>query len=79
MPRGLGYDAQGRLHVASVFNHQIEVFDSALNFLYAYGERGAADGQFNFPNDLRISGDRVYVVDRQNNRVQVWQISDSSQ
>jgi len=79
MPRGLGFDAQGHLHVASVFNHQIEVFDSALNFLYAYGERGAADGQFNFPNDLRISGDRVYVVDRQNNRVQVWQISDGSQ
>jgi len=79
MPRGIGYDAQGRLHVASVFNHQIEVFDPALNFLYAYGQRGSADGQFNFPNDLWISGDRVYIADRQNNRVQVWQISDSSQ
>ena len=79
MPRGIGYDAQGRLHVASVFNHQIDVFDPALNFLYAYGQRGAADGQFNFPNDLWISGDRVFIADRQNNRVQVWQISDSSQ
>jgi tripartite motif-containing protein 71 len=79
MPRGLGYDGLGRLHVASVFNHQIDVFDSALNFLYAYGEHGAADGQFSFPNDLWISGNRVYIADRQNNRVQVWKISDNSQ
>jgi sugar lactone lactonase YvrE len=79
MPRGLAYDAKGRLYVATVFNHQIAVFDPALNLLYTYGQQGAASDQFNFPNGLWINGDRVYVTDRQNNRVQVWQIPDISQ
>jgi len=78
MPRGIGYDAKGRLHVALVFNHQIAVFDPALKLLYTYGQRGDESGQFNFPNSLWISGDRVYIADRQNNRVQVWQIPDLS-
>ncbi len=79
MPRGLGYDAKGRLYVATVFNHQIAVFDPALNFLYTYGQHGSGSGEFNFPNGLWIRGDRVYIADRQNNRVQVWQIPDISQ
>lgn len=79
MPRGIAYDAKGRLYVAVVFNHQIAVFDPALNLLYTYGQRGPDNGQFNFPNGLWIDGDRVYVADRQNNRVQVWQIPDISQ
>jgi len=75
MPRGIGYDPLGRLHVVSVFRHQVLVFDRSLALVFAYGERGDGDGQFNFPNGLWISQDRVYVADRENNRVQVWQLA----
>jgi len=31
------------------------------------------DGEFNFPNGLALdSTGRLYVTDRENNRVQVW-------
>jgi tripartite motif-containing protein 71 len=77
MPRGIGYDAKGRLHIVSVFRHQVFVFDRSLAFAFAYGEGGDGQGQFNFPNGLWISDERIYVADRGNNRVQVWQLIDT--
>jgi DNA-binding beta-propeller fold protein YncE len=75
MPRGIAYDGLGRLHVVSVFRHQVLVFDAGGQFLFAYGERGDQAGQFNFPNGLTISRDRIYIADKENARVQVWQIA----
>ena len=49
-------------------------------FIGTFGERGSDIGQFNHPNDVKISPDgRVYVADYGNHRVQVfnpdWTIS----
>jgi tripartite motif-containing protein 71 len=43
------------------------------HFLFAFGEFGRDDGQFWYPNDiaLDVTG-RLYIVDRENDRVQVW-------
>jgi len=31
------------------------------------------DGMFNYPNDITTDNQgRVYIVDRENNRIQVW-------
>lgn len=77
MPRGIAYDARGRLHVVSTFRHQVLVFDPSLALTASYGERGEGAGQLNFPNGLWIGGERAYVADRENNRVQVWQWDDT--
>ncbi len=42
-----------------------------------FGRRGAKAGQFNDPSHLAVgSGDELYVVDSDNNRVQVFSIAD---
>ncbi|SFL08068.1 phytase [Lysobacter sp. cf310] len=42
--------------------------------LRRYGSAGAKPGQFLRPNGIAIHGDRVYVVERDNHRVQVLQL-----
>ena len=38
-----------------------------------FGDFGAGDGQFSYPNDIAIDASgRLYIADRENNRVQVW-------
>lgn len=72
LPRGLAVDQNGLLHVVNVINHRVQVYDSGGRAMFTYGERGDQDGQFNFPNGLWMAGKRVYITDRENNRVQVW-------
>lgn len=73
LPRGISIDEHGNIHVVSVFNHKVKVFDSEGNIVYTYGDRGERDGELNFPNGLFIAGKRIYITDRENNRVQVWE------
>jgi hypothetical protein len=50
------------------------VFDREGQLLYYFGGRGTALGRFQLPSGLFIDqGDRVYVVDSYNRRVQIFQ------
>lgn len=57
---------------AKVFGQKIAAFKSNGELLYEFGEEGPGDGQFSFPNDLTVLGNRIYIADRGNNRIQVW-------
>ena len=42
-------------------------------FLYADGDWGTGEGEFNYPADIALDGTgRLYIADRENNRIQVW-------
>jgi sugar lactone lactonase YvrE len=42
-------------------------------FIADFGTEGIRDGAFEFPNGVAVDERaRVYVTDRENNRVQVW-------
>jgi sugar lactone lactonase YvrE len=73
-PRGIGI--RGRyLYVVDTFGHNVNTYDleQGLRPAFAFGVQGVGDGQFNFPNGLALdSAGRVYVTDRENNRLQVW-------
>lgn len=76
LPRGMYIDHKDRLHIVDAVGQNIKVFDVSEDdpsLLFEFGNFGVGDGQFNFPNDicLDLTG-RVYVADRENNRVQVW-------
>jgi peptidylglycine monooxygenase len=54
-------------------NSSVHRFSSSGRFISSFGSPGRGPGQFNVPHSIRISNDgRVYVCDRENNRVQVF-------
>jgi tripartite motif-containing protein 71 len=70
-PAATATDAQGNVYVVDGGNSRIQKFDSAGNFLLAWGSNGAADGQFNGVNDIALdSAGNVWVADQNNNRLQ---------
>lgn len=53
-------------------SNRLLVFDGDSGaLLRRFGERGAAPGQFNRPNGIAVYGDLLFVVERDNRRVQV--------
>jgi DNA-binding beta-propeller fold protein YncE len=76
LPRGAAIDSRERLHVVDTVGQDVHVYDVSepeLSFLFAFGRWGLGDGQFDYPNDIAIDATgRLYITDRENNRVQVW-------
>ncbi|XP_078658187.1 uncharacterized protein LOC144903675 [Branchiostoma floridae x Branchiostoma belcheri] len=48
---------------------------SCNNPVMRLGEKGSQQGQFNWPGDVAVRGDRLYVADYGNDRVQVFDLS----
>lgn len=73
-PGGLAVDVRsGRLYVADTGRHRIRVYDSRSGaFLFEFGRRGVAAGEFNFPTHLFLRHGRLFVTDTMNFRVQVF-------
>lgn len=54
-------------------HHAVSVYHQEGQHLFDFGQRGTAQGEFNFPTNITIGRDgRVYVVDTGNFRVQVF-------
>ena len=72
-PHGVAVDGEGNILVADCYNHRIQKFTAKGQFLTAVGTKGSGPLQFNCIKDIAIStvNDEVYVVDEENNRVQV--------
>lgn len=74
LPRGIAIAPDNLLVVANLTDERFVIFDPDGRALQTYGEGGFKAGQFAGPNDISIDPKTawVYVVDRDNNRVQVW-------
>ncbi|HEM47300.1 MAG TPA: hypothetical protein ENO23_09695, partial [Alphaproteobacteria bacterium] len=76
LPRGAAIDGRDRLHVVDAVEQCVKVYDvsgAEPRFLFSFGDWGIGDGQFNYPNDIALdTSGRLYVADRENNRVQAW-------
>jgi DNA-binding beta-propeller fold protein YncE len=72
-PTGLARDAQrGTIYVSDTYAHDIKVFGEKGDLIRTIGQRGEADGEFNFPTHLAFANDRLYVTDTLNSRIQVF-------
>ena len=61
------------VYVAEYKGHRIHKLTTGGEFLGTFGERGSGVGQFNGPWDIKPSPEgKVYVVDRDNSRIQVF-------
>jgi len=76
LPRGAWMDNKDHLHIADAVGSAIRVYDvsgSDPAFLYNFGEFGVSEGYLNFPVDITLdSTGRVYIADRENNRIDIW-------
>ena len=71
-PTGIAVDAaSGNIYISDTATHKIKVFSESGQSLFVIGSRGEQDGQFNYPTYLHISGDKLFVTDAMNARVQV--------
>jgi 3-phytase len=60
-------------------SHRLTVYDAEDGTrLREFGSEGSAPGQFDRPNGIAVYGDHVFVVERDNHRVQVLKLPDFS-
>ncbi|MCA9295819.1 MAG: SMP-30/gluconolactonase/LRE family protein, partial [Phycisphaerales bacterium] len=63
--------ADGSLLVVEFGNNRVQHIDANGNCLGVLGQTGRAVGQLQYPWGIDVAGDRVFVLDSGNNRVQV--------
>ena len=74
LPSGLAVDSKGHILVSDELRHQVKIFNTDGKFLGQFGGLGDGPGQLAFPTDLAVDDrDRIYVVERQTARIQVFE------
>ena len=75
-PTGVSLSSYGDILISDGYgNARVHKFSSDGDLLYSWGEPGTAPGQFVLPHNLWVDKkDRVWVVDRENRRVQIFDI-----
>ena len=73
-PTDVGFDAAGNIFVTDGYgNSRVVKFDKSGRFVKSVGSRGSQQGQLNLPHTMAMDAQgNVYVGDRSNNRVQVF-------
>jgi len=71
-PTGLARDpASGHLFVSDTHGHAVLEFATDGSLVHTIGQRGDAEGSFNYPTHLSIRDGMLYVTDTMNSRVQI--------
>ena len=75
-PTHVAFASTGDLYISDGYgNCSVHVFSEDGQYLRSWGEPGTDAGQFNLPHSVWVDRqDRVYVCDRPNNRVQIFNL-----
>ena len=71
-PRGVATDDSGNIYVSS--EHKLQKFTSTGELIKCVGRKGGKEGEFDDPRGLTLRDILVYVSDRNNNRIQVFDL-----
>jgi DNA-binding beta-propeller fold protein YncE len=71
-PKGIGVDRSGHIYLVDALFDAVQMFDREGRYLMVFGGRGREPGSFWLPSGLAVDGDRIYVADAYNQRVQAF-------
>ena len=72
-PTDIAFAPNGDFYVSDGYgNSRVVKFNKDGKFLMTWGKKGSGPGEFNLPHAIRLDAGRVYVGDRENDRVQVF-------
>lgn len=71
---GVAVDRAGRVFGADFGHGEVRVFDSRGTPIESFGGEGHGPGQFDRPEAIGLRGNRLYVTDYGNDRLQQWRI-----
>ena len=71
-PRGIATDDSGNIYVSS--EHKLQKFTSTGELIKCVGREGGKEGEFDDPRGLTVRDNLVYVCDRNNHRIQVFDL-----
>ena len=74
LPTDVAFGSDGSVYVSDGYgNARVVKYTAEGRYLLEWGNRGTGSGEFGLPHNLAVdSEDRVYVTDRDNQRVQVF-------
>jgi DNA-binding beta-propeller fold protein YncE len=86
-PSDIAVTPKGNIYVVDLYNHRVQKFDEKGRFIKAWGKEGKVEnlrsilsplfpgeksGEFYYPAKIAAGGERIYISDSYNNRVQVF-------
>jgi peptidylamidoglycolate lyase len=73
-PTDIALAKDGSFYVSDGYgNSRVIKFSAAGKYLFEWGKKGSKEGEFNIPHGITLdSHENVYVADRENNRIQVF-------
>ena len=72
-PAGLAFDANNHLYVVELGNDRVQKFTINGDYLLQFGKKGEGNGELDSPSGITVYNDRVYVADRYNHCISVFQ------
>jgi hypothetical protein len=73
-PRGLAVDANGYVYVADAGANDIKVFGPDGKFVRALGRKGQGPGEFQGPELIETSGEKLFVWETLNHRISLLRL-----
>lgn len=75
-PTDVAFDREENIFVADgEGNSRVLKFNKYGNVLLGWGMKGSDPGQFDLPHSIAVDGDQVYVGDRENARIQMFDLN----